>query len=83
MCHQATHCACSSHQRWLVPAILCVSVPLALTACGDTGTKPEDTAPVAVVASVSGVARGDTVVLDGTGSNDADGDSLTFAWSLV
>jgi len=30
----------------------------------------------------SNLVVGDVVVLDGSGSNDADGDALTFAWSL-
>jgi hypothetical protein len=83
MCHRAPHCARSSHQSWLFPAVFCVSVLPAITACGDSGTKPANNAPVAAVAAVNGVVRGDTVVLDGTGSSDPDGDSLTFAWTLV
>lgn len=38
---------------------------------------------VAVVRPVPNAVRGDTVVLDGTGSSDADGDSLRFAWTIV
>lgn len=52
-------------------------------ACGDSSPGPGNTRPVAVVAPVPGAFRGDTVIMDGTGSYDADGDSLGFAWTLV
>ncbi len=32
---------------------------------------------------VIGAVRGDTVLLDGTGSTDSDGDSLEFQWAMV
>jgi hypothetical protein len=38
--------------------------------------------PVANAGLDQKVSVGDTVTLDGTGSTDADGDSLTFSWSL-
>ncbi len=41
-----------------------------------------NTAPVADAGPGQSVATGDTVLLDGTGSSDADGDALTYAWSL-
>lgn len=58
----------------------CLGLPLA--GCGDSTSEPVNSAPVAMIEASPGAVRGDTVVLDGTGSSDADGDSLTFAWSL-
>jgi len=43
----------------------------------------ENTPPVAAAGEDQDVATGDTVTLDGSGSADADGDSLTYAWSLI
>ena len=45
--------------------------------------KPTNTAPVAVIAPVTSAAHGSTVTLDGSGSTDADGNSLTYKWTLV
>lgn len=39
--------------------------------------------PVANAGVDQGVATGDTVVLDGSGSSDIDGDALRFTWSLT
>ena len=43
----------------------------------------ENTAPVSKAGADQAVRVNDTVQLDGSGSSDADGDSLTFNWSLV
>ncbi|MGH8593310.1 MAG: PKD domain-containing protein [Gammaproteobacteria bacterium] len=40
-------------------------------------------APVASAGGDQSVAVGATVTLDGSGSSDADGDALTFRWSLI
>ncbi|MEP7325849.1 MAG: hypothetical protein ABI836_07875 [Gemmatimonadota bacterium] len=56
---------------------------MVLAGCSDSSSGPANAAPVAVVGMVSGAVRGDTVVLDGTGSSDADGDTLRFTWTLV
>lgn len=56
---------------------------LALAACSGSDGGPANNAPVAVVHPVTGAVRGDTVLLDGTGSTDADGDSLSFDWTMV
>ncbi|HEX7079756.1 MAG TPA: PKD domain-containing protein [Gammaproteobacteria bacterium] len=42
-----------------------------------------NTRPVADAGDDQSVEVGDTVQLDGSGSFDADGDALTFAWSLT
>jgi hypothetical protein len=42
-----------------------------------------NSAPVAVPGPNQEVDAGATVQLDGSGSSDADGDALTFAWSLT
>ncbi len=44
---------------------------------------PGNTVPVADAGPDQTVQVGDTVHLDGSGSTDADGDSLTFAWSWI
>ncbi|MFH0891866.1 MAG: PKD domain-containing protein [Candidatus Falkowbacteria bacterium] len=43
----------------------------------------ENAAPVADVGGNQSVVIGETVYLDGSGSHDANGDSLTYSWSLV
>jgi len=42
-----------------------------------------NTAPVADAGPDQNVGVGDVVVLDGSGSTDAEGDALTFSWSLT
>ncbi len=42
-----------------------------------------NTAPVADAGPDQSVFVGDTVQLDGSGSSDADGDALTFSWTLI
>ena len=42
-----------------------------------------NTAPVASAGPDQRITRGDTVTLDGSGSTDVDGDSLTYLWSLT
>jgi hypothetical protein len=43
----------------------------------------ENSAPTANAGPDQSVLVGDTVLLDGGGSSDADGDSLTYSWSLT
>ena len=46
-------------------------------------TDAANTAPVANAGPDQTVTAGDTVTLDGSGSSDADGDTLTLLWSLT
>lgn len=43
----------------------------------------ENTLPVAAAGPDQHIAVGETVMLDGSGSTDVDGDALTFVWALV
>ncbi|MYF71276.1 MAG: hypothetical protein F4181_15555, partial [Proteobacteria bacterium] len=62
--------------------------PSAYTGCADLGTSvtmtvspPANTAPVADAGEDQIARPSATVTLNGSGSSDADGDSLTYAWS--
>ncbi len=46
-------------------------------------SEPENTAPVANAGSDQEVSVNNTVNLDGSGSTDADGDSLSYAWEML
>ena len=57
---------------------------------GTTGSQPdtvvistENSAPLADAGADQSVHMGETVHLDGSGSSDADGDGMTFKWSLT
>jgi len=57
-----------------------------LTACGggdDGGGGFANSVPVADAGADQQVISGETVTLDGSGSNDAEGDVLTFNWSIT
>ena len=55
-----------------------------VNAMPDTVTiSTENSAPVSHAGADQAVLIDDTVQLDGSGSSDADGDTLTFNWSLV
>ena len=64
-----------------------VAVLFGLTGCGGgTSTTPApvtNTAPVANAGIAQNVATGSLVTLDGSGSNDANGDLLSYSWSIA
>ncbi|MGR5266604.1 glycosyl hydrolase family 18 protein [Vibrio astriarenae] len=45
-------------------------------------TEPSNTPPVAVISAPTSASAGETVVLDASSSSDADGDALSFEWTL-
>ncbi len=46
-------------------------------------TPPVNTTPMAKAGTDQSVLLGDEVILDGSGSTDADGDPLSYNWSLI
>ena len=48
-----------------------------------TITAPVNTVPIADAGTAQSVSSGSTVTLDGSGSSDAEGDTLIYAWSQV
>ena len=71
--------------------ILLITLSALLSACGGGsnggGTPPppvtDNTAPTANAGATQHVKSGDTVTLDGSASQDADGDTLTYHWRMV
>src|SRR5208337_240742 len=53
------------------------------TAMASVLISTNNTPPVAKIAASSNAVVGQPLTLDGTGSTDADGDTLTFQWSLT
>ncbi len=62
---------------------------LVFSACGGDGgdssnnTTPSNTQPIANAGENISAIISDLVTLDGTISNDSDGDNLTFSWALI
>ena len=72
---------CASIRRAAGAALLA-----AIAACGGGGTDgvgEPNSAPVASAGSPQNVATGSLVTLNGSASSDANGDPLTFAWTLT
>lgn len=72
------------YYRWGICAVLLVSVML-LSSCRHVGSNDfsPNTVPVANPGVDQSVTLPATVTLDGSASSDADGDSLTYAWTLT
>jgi hypothetical protein len=65
----------------LIAGTLTVFFALLLAACGGGGGGTPNTPPTANAGAGQSVFKKATVTLDGSASSDADGDSLTYAWS--
>ena len=63
--------------RFIGLAILTIIFVLSLTAC------VKNIAPMANAGPDQNVALGTVVTLDGSGSSDADGDTLTYSWAFT
>lgn len=80
--------------RWIGAAALAMGLLSACGGGGGTSSTPSNAAPAATV-MLSGVVEaggadadvtasaGAELVLSGTGSSDADGDTITYQWSIV
>jgi len=69
-----------------VKSLLAISTIMALVACGGGGgTAPTNTntAPVASAGNQQSLMTGSIVTLDGSGSTDAEHDTLTYSWTLT
>lgn len=66
-------------------SVAAVALSALLTACGGGGGADEstNTAPVARAGSDRSVALGAAVTLDGSASSDANGDLISYQWSMV
>lgn len=72
---------------------LLVLATLALSACGgggsggasngDPSTSGNNSPPMAEAGTHQNITVGSTVILDGSGSADADGDMLTYRWTIT
>ncbi len=72
--------------RLLMPIFLVVFV-INMVGCGsgggDAGSSASNTAPVANAGIAQSLVAGTFVTLDGSASSDANGDPLTYAWTLT
>jgi len=64
--------------------VLLVLSVIAVSGCSSGGDEVStgNVAPIAIAGADKNVVTGVVVVLDGSGSSDADGDVLTYAWTL-
>lgn len=62
---------------------LMVTDGVATSAPDDVEINTRNTAPIARAGSDAHVALGETVTVDGSGSTDVDGNTLTFSWSFA
>ena len=65
--------------------LLLASIVIFFTACGGGGGSSSSgvAAPIANAGVDQNVHTASSVTLDGSGSSDADGDFLTYAWSII
>lgn len=61
----------------------CLVAALCSAGCGGGGGEGSNSAPVSRAGPDQWVATGALVTLDGSGSSDADGDSLSYLWSMA
>ena len=54
-----------------------------LSSCGGGGSATSNAAPTANAGPDQSVVTGATVTLDGSSSSDANGDQITYAWSIT
>jgi formylglycine-generating enzyme required for sulfatase activity len=64
-------------------AVLCFVIAISFIACGGGDDSPTNTAPTANAGPDQSVATGSLVTLDGSGSTDANGDTLTYSWVFI
>jgi hypothetical protein len=72
-------------RRSVAAALACAVISLATIGCGGGGGGGDraNVAPVANAGPDRSVVTGSLVTLDGGGSSDANGDPLTYSWSLT
>ena len=64
-------------------ALALLGLCLAAAACGGASTPPNTTPIASAGADQAGVPTGAPLTLDASASGDADGDALTYAWSVT
>ena len=64
--------------RWVALGTL---VAVVLVGCGGGGDSHPNSPPIAVVGAAQTVAKRSLVTLDGSGSHDPDGNSITYSWT--
>ena len=76
----------------VVGCLIALALCLSLVSCGGGGDGggggttpdiPANAAPVANAGTAQNVVAGAIVTLNGSGSSDANGDPLTYSWSLT
>lgn len=65
-----------------LPVVALLLVGL-IASCGKSGADEDNSAPVANAGAAKNVAPGAVVTLDGSASTDANGDALTYTWTLI
>jgi hypothetical protein len=66
-------------RKHLLATFLAAAMALGIAGCDDGNSSP----PVANAGTAQSVTTGTTVTLDASASTDANGDSLTYTWSIV